>query len=229
MIQSPQRLGKDMTDLELSRALREAQGDVLSPEAVARVRAGLRAAGVLGAASASAAAAPAQSLAMKALAAAARRRVGVGVLAIVAVGAGGAIAMRHAPSRGLPDRAGAAGLAAPAAPPADPEQGEPQVRADPPPEPSAAPDVAERAEGSVAPIVRAHASSQRSSPSPREGLLLLEARRALDTDPARSLALIRLHEQEFPASQLAPERARISGEANRRLGTAEGRSLRPEK
>jgi hypothetical protein len=48
--------------------------------------------------------------------------------------------------------------------------------------------------------------------------LLLEARRALDTDPARSLALVRQHQLEFPESQLAPEAARIASEANRRLG-----------
>jgi hypothetical protein len=55
------------------------------------------------------------------------------------------------------------------------------------------------------------------APSPREGALLLEARRALDTDPARALALVQAHRAEFPQSQLGPERAHIAGEARRRL------------
>jgi hypothetical protein len=46
-----------------------------------------------------------------------------------------------------------------------------------------------------------------------EGMLLLEARKALETDPARALALVREHEKRFPHSQLAPERARIGAEA----------------
>ena len=50
-----------------------------------------------------------------------------------------------------------------------------------------------------------------------EGALLLEARGALEHDPARALALVRAHERQFPNSQLAPERARIAAEAVRHL------------
>jgi hypothetical protein len=46
--------------------------------------------------------------------------------------------------------------------------------------------------------------------------LLLEARRMVDTDPARALALVQVHEREFPNSQLARERARLAAEARRR-------------
>jgi len=56
-----------------------------------------------------------------------------------------------------------------------------------------------------------------SSTPQNEGALLLEARGALERDPARALALVRAHEQQFPSSQLAPERARIAAEAVRRL------------
>jgi hypothetical protein len=49
--------------------------------------------------------------------------------------------------------------------------------------------------------------------TPREGLLLLRARRALPTDPALALSLVQQHETEFPASQLAPERDQIRREA----------------
>ena len=56
------------------------------------------------------------------------------------------------------------------------------------------------------------------APTVREGALLLEARRALDSDPARALSLVHEHEQEFPTSQLAPERFRIEREATKRLG-----------
>jgi hypothetical protein len=53
-------------------------------------------------------------------------------------------------------------------------------------------------------------------PSLREGTLLLEARRVLDTNPAQALALVRQHAREFPRSQLAAERARLQAEAERR-------------
>jgi len=56
-------------------------------------------------------------------------------------------------------------------------------------------------------------------PLPREGTLLLEARRALPRDPTRALELVRQHAREFPTSQLAPERERIAAEA-RSLGDA---------
>jgi hypothetical protein len=60
------------------------------------------------------------------------------------------------------------------------------------------------------------AAAAPSTPS-NEGVLLLRARAALEQDPARALALVRAHEQQFPNSQLAPERARIAAEARRRI------------
>jgi hypothetical protein len=54
-------------------------------------------------------------------------------------------------------------------------------------------------------------------PSPREGARLLQARRALAADPARALAFVHAHQQEFPSSQLRPERERIAAEARQRL------------
>jgi hypothetical protein len=39
----------------------------------------------------------------------------------------------------------------------------------------------------------------------------------LDTDPARSLALVRAHQREFPRSQLEPDGASIAAEARARL------------
>jgi hypothetical protein len=60
----------------------------------------------------------------------------------------------------------------------------------------------------------------------REGLLLLEARKALDKDPARALALVKAHRGDFPNSQLAPERNRIEAEAHRRIAELAGSGSR---
>jgi hypothetical protein len=49
--------------------------------------------------------------------------------------------------------------------------------------------------------------------SPREGLLLLQARQALATDPQRALDLVKQHEREFPKSQLTPERNKLREDA----------------
>jgi hypothetical protein len=48
-------------------------------------------------------------------------------------------------------------------------------------------------------------------------MLLLEAMQTLDTDPARTLALIREHQRRFPGSQLEQERASIAAQARARL------------
>jgi hypothetical protein len=71
------------------------------------------------------------------------------------------------------------------------------------------------ADAPVAP--RAPRRPPASAPTPREGALLLEARHALDSDPALTLALVRRHATEFPNSQLAPERARLGSEAAKRM------------
>jgi hypothetical protein len=62
----------------------------------------------------------------------------------------------------------------------------------------------------------AQPASPPSATPANEGALLLEARRALDGDPARALELVREHARQFPNSQLAPERARIEAEAAKR-------------
>jgi hypothetical protein len=61
------------------------------------------------------------------------------------------------------------------------------------------------------------ASGGAEPPSPREGLLLLQAREALEEDPARALELVKAHERQFPHSQLAPERATLRQAALARL------------
>jgi hypothetical protein len=58
-----------------------------------------------------------------------------------------------------------------------------------------------------------HRVAASPEPDAREGLLLLLARRALDQDPERALALVAQHEREFPKSQLAPERDRLRAQA----------------
>jgi hypothetical protein len=96
--------------------------------------------------------------------------------------------------------------------PAKPIAAQPAV---PAPRANAAPPSAPASQRSSAAAV---ASSIPEPPSPREGLLLLQARQALESDPARALSLIRQHEREFPNSQLGPERAKLLEDAQKRLG-----------
>jgi hypothetical protein len=206
MTQAPRRLRDDPASPELARALREAQGDVLSPEALARVGAGLTAAGIAAAAGAGAGmGAGLSSPAAKLLALAARLGVGLAGLGIVGAGVVGVASMRHASGGAAvvaPDQAVPTTSPAPADQAAAPES----PTFDAPAATSAAPVVA-----------RPSARPPAAMPSPREGALLLEARRALAADPARALALVHAHETEFPQSQLGPERARIAAEARRRM------------
>jgi hypothetical protein len=53
---------------------------------------------------------------------------------------------------------------------------------------------------------------------PREGTLLLQARRALASDPAAALALTQEHARRFPAGDLVPEREVLAIEALAGLG-----------
>jgi hypothetical protein len=53
---------------------------------------------------------------------------------------------------------------------------------------------------------------------PSEAQLLKQAQSALKDDPARALALTRVHKQRFPSGALAQEREVIAIEAMRRLG-----------
>jgi hypothetical protein len=210
MMQAPRRLSDDPAEPELARALREAQGDVLSPEAVARVQASLAAAGVGGPKPPS----PMTKLVGPALAG--LGLVGLGLVGLGLVGALGVASLRH--------RAGAVPMDAPTPVTAD-VSAAPIVEAA---RPAPAPDSlgsdpgtgagagAGRSEIPTKPKVRADTPAP-PAPSPREGLLLLEARRALDTDPGRALALVRAHEAEFPVTQLWRERAQIAAEARQRL------------
>ncbi len=219
MTQDPRRFSDDAAEPNLARALREAQGDVLSPQAVARVRTALTVAGVA-AAGAGLGAAPRSSLG-KLLMSTARLRIGLAGLGIAGLGLAGAAGvawMRHTPSPAASsdqaiETAGAAlpsaGVSASTARPAETSGAET-------PEPPAA-LVAPVASTAVRSISGAPAQPAAAPPSPREGALLLEARRALGTDPARALALVRAHEREFPRSQLGRERARIAAEARQRL------------
>jgi hypothetical protein len=213
----PRRLSDDPAEPELARALRDAQGDVLSPEAVARVRAALVMTGVAAASGAGAAGLGAglRSPLAKLLAAAARLGVGLACLGL-AVGAGVVVMRRastHEGGASVPPTPSAATTTAPA-------EGSASPTLDAPPE--AAPTATAVETSRARAGARATGEPQRPSaadanPSPREGALLLEARRALGTDPARALALVREHEQEFPRSQLERERRRIAAEARQRL------------
>ena len=68
-----------------------------------------------------------------------------------------------------------------------------------------------------APPAAASSSPTPAQPLAREGLLLLQARGLLESNPGGALDLIRQHEHEFPTSQLAPEREKLKAEALRRL------------
>ena len=218
MTQDPERLRDDAAAPELARALRGAHDDLLSPAAVARVRAALVVAGV--SAGGAGLGAGARSASAKLLTVALGVRVGLACLGLAALGLAAGAWMRHSASQASVTTAptvGASETAIPALVAPDPSLPSAVVSPSPTVDPvpaSAAPTVAVGA-GHARPAGR---PSSAAEPSPREGALLLEARRALGTNPARSLALVHAHEQEFPASQLGPERARIAAEARQRLG-----------
>lgn len=79
----------------------------------------------------------------------------------------------------------------------------------PAPPPRAAPP--ERAKSAAAPSVPRDALAE-------EEALLETARRALTSDPARALALLRKHQSQFPSGQLSAERLYLSVDALQRLG-----------
>lgn len=94
-----------------------------------------------------------------------------------------------------------------------------------PPQPASAEPARPAPSASVAPrpvasvtvrVPPREAREDAGAPSPREGLLLLQARQALERDSARALDLVRQHEREFPQSQLAPERDKLRSEAEAR-------------
>jgi hypothetical protein len=205
---------------ELAQALRAATSDVLSDEAVARVRAGLTAAGIGAAAAATttavakpAAAATAKvftasSLAKAGLAIALVGGLGWGIHATIGAGATDPVVAAPPSATMMPPLATALPPVPEVAPAAAPS-------ALPVPPASAAP-APSPARAVVAPS-RPSPSSSPAAEAAREGALLLEARRVLDADPARALSIVRSCERQFPTSQLEPERARIAAEAQKRL------------
>jgi hypothetical protein len=206
MIDDHRRLCDSAADPELARALREARGDVLSPDAVARVRAGLTAAGVVAAAAAAAGAARplGGSVVAKVLA----------VIGVASLGIVGLAALRHTrvPQGDAAPSAPAAAVAAPAS-----DQGDDPARASIPPLPAPSSNAVAVPEAAATSKPKLLGAGAKSTAWERDARLLLEARRALDTNPARALALVRQHEAEFPRSQLAADSAKIAAEATRRL------------
>jgi hypothetical protein len=239
MTQDPRRLTDDHPSSELARALCEAQGKVLSPEAVSRVRAALSASGiaVLGEGPVHATPPAPQtpgSAALKPLSWAAKGftatslKVGLAALG-VALLAGSAWKLGAPRREGPPPVTAKAVVSAPTSPAGEAAQPVPSTPTRPsfttqPSVIEAAPPAAPSAPPAGAPLRTAESATAKASagqpnvPSPREGTLLLQARRMLDTDPVQALVLVQVHEKEFPRSQLALERARIAAEARRRSG-----------
>jgi hypothetical protein len=232
MKREPARLIDGDSCFELAEAARAASRDILSEDAVMRVRGRLLAQGIGVAGAVAGVAAgtkPALTLAGKLVAMPTAWKLGI--VAVVALGGGlAASEMAHkrvstppAPAVLLPPVPvpAAASVPAPLASSSslalspEPLQGaSPSASARIVPTSTALVPSARRSVG-VAPSAAPSASS---GPAPTEGALLLEARRILDSDPARALALVRACEEQFPNSQLAPERARIAAEAQKRLG-----------
>jgi hypothetical protein len=205
----PKRLVDDDASEALVAMLSAAEADVLDPAAVERVRLGV-ARGLGNGGGGSGAGGSVRGAARWLL----RLGIPVGVVTVGAV-----VALRPAPPRveGRPTVVAAPPSAAPE------ETAAPFASAGPSPvsgvdnvsvAPSAAPGRAFRPRAVPAPSP----SLTTAPPSPpREGTLLLEARRALATDPARALDLVEAHAREFPNSQLTPERERIRAEAEKRM------------
>ncbi|APR88596.1 Endoglucanase E-4 precursor [Minicystis rosea] len=213
MTKDPERLA----DGGGSEALRElcaaAERDVLDDQAVGRVRAGLAAQGQGNPGDPTATGAAPKGLGS--------------IVKLVALSAliGGALGVSILSSRSgapappaAPSPSASASVESSAAPPSSP----PPV---PAPEPSAQPaptaSTQRPTRATPKPLASAPAtplpSTSAAAPTPREGLLLLRARQALDADPARALSLVEQHEREFPNSQLAPERSALRRQAEAHL------------
>jgi hypothetical protein len=213
----PKRIVEDEGASPLAAMLRAARDDGLTPEEVDRVRAGVAATIAAGVAT------TALGVKHAGMLASLPAKVGL-ALAVVGVAAGGAWLARKdvvtlaarpaapwheatAPWPGTSEHPG------PPAPPSDPVQSPPSLpAADIAASPSAA--KASQQPRRSTPAASTTPTPPRVSGAPaNEGALLLEARRALDDDPARALELVHEHGRQFPNSQLAPERARIEAEA----------------
>ncbi len=232
MTADPKRLMEDGPS-PLADMLRVAQDDVLSEEGVERVHAGLAAAGiVVGTISAVAAvgAKPIATAGVAKLFGISLVKIGIAALALSLLGGGVFVALSVGEVRAPAPAASTTAAPPPAAiaPPPPPvastenvaitiDTAAPSASSPPPPRPVAPPPSSPKPP--PAPPVSASAASAPVSAPPtiREGALLLDARRSLDSDPARSLALVQQHQKEFPTSQLAPERSRIEQEARKRI------------
>jgi hypothetical protein len=182
-------------DGELAGMLSLAERDVLQEERVDRVRAGLRAAGVVGGTAG----------ATKFFGSATVKVVGVLLLGGVLT----AFAVHHVHS--TPTTIPASTLTPTPTPTLTPTPEPiptptPTPSPTPHPNPSPSPPVLR-----VAPVKSAVPVA--TAPSPREGMLLLQARQSLATDPQHTLDLVAAHEREFPVSQLQPERDKLRREA----------------
>jgi len=190
---------------ELAQMLAAAEEDVLEQDRVDRVRAGLRAAGVLGGAAAMGGGA-------SKLIGGASLKIGA---ALLLGGVLTAIAVHHFTGQ----------EAAPITPPIVTPIATPIPTPTPTPAPIPTPSAIPIPTPTVTPsatslpsVVR-HAAPTKSAapvataPSPREGMLLLQARQSLASDPQHTLDLIRAHEREFPVSQLQPERDKLRADA----------------
>lgn len=196
----PKRLRDGAGGDDLRVLVRAAEADVLDDDAVARLRARL-AAGAIG----TTAVARAKPSLFRALASKIAAVVGAGAIAAVAIAAWPAhhVATPAAPAPISTHVEAAPIVTAPATTPIATDVPSISVMDLPRPAVRAEPVVHVQPPPTPAPVAT----------SPREGLLLLRARHALPTDPASALSLVRQHESEFPASQLAPERDKIRAEA----------------
>ena len=194
----PKRL-RDFGD-DLGTLVRAAEADVMDDEAIARLRTRLAAAGVASATIAIAKPSMFRLIALK-------------VLGVVGAGAIAAIAIAAWPTHRATVTTAPPAIAT-ITPAATPSAIETVTTPD---VPSISVTELPRAKPQArATVAEARATEPPPAPaatSPREGLLLLRARRALPTDPALALSLVQQHETEFPASQLAPERDQIRREA----------------
>ncbi len=228
MTNEPVRLSE--SESPLAQLLRGAQQDALTPQAVERVQAGLVSVGLLGALATTSVTTAWWVRLMKLTSV--KWGLSLTGLSLLAVG-GWQLASRQqdssakpvasAPAVSEPAASASSASVARAASAASASRGSVASA-------SSAPAVDAISAASASPSARRLATariaataavasatpSQPTAPTPREGALLLEARRALELEPRRALALVKQHEREFPKSQLAPERLRIAAEAARR-------------
>ena len=197
----PKRLRDGALGDDLGMLVRAAEADVLDEKAVARMRARLAAVGVASASVMVAKPAAFHALALKLVGLVAS----AGVIAAIAIAAWPA----HHPAAVATSLATTTTIASPPVAPSVIETAAPR---DVPSISVTDLPRARRVSRAPEPVTAAPAAT-----TPREGLLLLRARRALPTDPALALTLVRQHETEFPDSQLAPERDKIRGEAEQKV------------